>query len=310
MQSRIDYFTKFMDFFWLRPENAILLSIRAEKYAETLKYFDKDSIDVSCGDGIFSFITLGGEISNNYDMFQAIDISQKRKGDFDTYDFYDKNYQIEVIKQPKNNYKYGTDWKKNLLKKAEVLSFYDNLIEHDNNKMMPIEESSFGYVYSNSAYWVRQFENHINDLIRITKPGGTIVLELKTKNINNYNSINYATPYFGEKFGKIVDAGRLETWKGLKEYEEYIKLIEKNDLVEIKNISPIYGDMLAYIWDIGMRPLFNPLAKLANTVDSDTRSSVKKEWCEIFLEMFSEYVSNYEAKPNSAIEWIVVLEKK
>ena len=89
-----------------------------------------------------------------------------------------------------------------------------------------------------------------------------------------------------------------------------MNLFKKNDLVEIKNISPIYGDMLAYIWDIGMRPLFNPLAKLANTVDSDTRSSVKKEWCEIFLEMFSEYVSNYEAKPNSAIEWIVVLEKK
>ena len=58
------YFKEFLKFFWLRPENALLLSLIAEAYQSTLKYFGDGSntIDVSCGVGVFSFIVLGGTL--------------------------------------------------------------------------------------------------------------------------------------------------------------------------------------------------------------------------------------------------------
>ena len=82
------YFKEFLKFFWLRPENALLLSLRAEAYQSTLKYFGDGSntIDVSCGDGVFSFIVLSGTLSNKTDMFRSLDLTSERKGNFDSFD--------------------------------------------------------------------------------------------------------------------------------------------------------------------------------------------------------------------------------
>ena len=81
-------FKEFLKFFWLRPENALLVSVRIEAYQSTLKYLGDGSntIDVSCGDGVFSFIVLGGILSNKTDMFRSLDLTSERKGNFDSFD--------------------------------------------------------------------------------------------------------------------------------------------------------------------------------------------------------------------------------
>ena len=66
---------------------------------------------------------------------------------------------------------------------------------------------------------------------------------------------------------------------------------------------------MAYIWDIGLRPLFNPLVKLANNSNHDIRKEVKEEWWDIIFNLFSEFVQNYTAKEGECIEWIYVLQK-
>ena len=260
---REKYLKQFLNFFWLRPENALLLTLRAESYNSTLKYFGdgKNTLDISCGDGVFSFITCGGEISCRADMFRSVNTDKTfREGNFDSFDHFDESYFVEVTKKPDFFYEYGTDWKINLLNKAKQLNFYKKLICHDNNIPLPFPDGIMTYVYSNSTYWVENFEAHLLDIVRITKTGGHIVLEMKVDSIKKYTYAKYL-PFMGDKFHQIIDAGRLSTWKGLRSIDEVITILKGFNNIEIKLVKPIYGDILAIMWDIGLRPLFNPLVK-------------------------------------------------
>ena len=55
--QRKKLFLKFLNFYWLRPEKALLHTFRSEKYMKTFKYFKSPSLDVSCGDGVYSFFS-------------------------------------------------------------------------------------------------------------------------------------------------------------------------------------------------------------------------------------------------------------
>lgn len=98
--DRLYYFRQFLNHFWLRPENALLLALRAESFKKTFNFFDdaEASIDVSCGDGVFSFIANGGQISADSDMFRSLRFG-KREGDFDAFDCFDDTYKMNVIKE-------------------------------------------------------------------------------------------------------------------------------------------------------------------------------------------------------------------
>ena len=126
-------FKSFLNFFWLRPENALIFSLKADKLNFYKKYFKGNSIDISCGNGIFTFLTFGGRISEKNDMYQSLDYGNK-----DIYDKYE-NYNIKIDYSPKKKFLYGSDWKKNLLKKSKKLKFYKKLILHDNNFKFPFK---------------------------------------------------------------------------------------------------------------------------------------------------------------------------
>ena len=310
MNSRKQYLEQYLNWFWLRPENALMLTIRAEKFSSTFKYFDSDSLDVSCGDGVFSFIAGGGLLGFDSDMFMSVDNTKPRLGNFDAFDFYDEAYKVDILKPPSINFSHGSDWKMNLINKAENLNWYKNLFVHDNNLTFPFKNNIFGYIYSNSTYWVQQFDEHINDLVRLLRPGGYLVLEVKTTNIEKYSSYEYACDMFGIKACELFDAGRRSTWKGLKSLGEYRKFFDNIKELELIEEKPVYGDMLVQIWDIGLRPLFNPLSKMANGLDEQTRREVKKEWVETVYNLAEHYVTNYEAEIDSAVEYLYVLRKK
>ncbi|HZG84652.1 methyltransferase domain-containing protein [Paenibacillus sp.] len=307
--NRSYYLRTFLNHFWLRPENAILLSLRAESYWKTIQAAGADGtkIDVSCGDGVFSFLTFGGQTSPDSDMFRAIKFG-KREGEFDAFDFFDDTYKIKVEKSPEIRYEYGADWKSSLIQKAEKLNFYDNTLVHDNNLPLPFADESMDYVYSNSSYWVENFENHIKDLVRITKQGGYVVLQIKNDNIKKLSSKVYA-PMMGETFHKIIDAGRASTWKGLRSKDELVRFISSIDDAKLETIEPIYGDILAVVWDIGLRPLFNPLVKMANNLSDGQRIEIKNEWNEIFFQLFEEVINKYRVVEEQAIEHTFVLRK-
>jgi len=311
-ELRKHYFRGFLNWFWLRPENALLCAIRAQNYNSTLKYFKdgKKSIDVSCGDGTFSFITFGGSLSSKCDMFRSIKNDKTfRDEKYDAFNHFSKNeYLIEIKEKPEKSYDFGLDWKNNLLKKADKLNFYNNLVHHDNNNTLPFSDGEMNYVYSNSAYWVDNFEEHLKDLTRITKSGGHLILEMKVEDIKKQTS-KYYLPSMGERFHEIINAGRLSTWKGLRSKDEILRILTNIKGVKLKKVTPIYGGLPIKIWNLGFRPIFNPLSKMANNLSEKMRAEVKKEWIEIFYTLFEHILITYEASDDEAVEFLIIIEK-
>ena len=61
------YLEELLSVFWLRPETALWRSIDIE----TMKDFEffAPSLDLGCGDSIFSFIRAGGRFDITFDAF-------------------------------------------------------------------------------------------------------------------------------------------------------------------------------------------------------------------------------------------------
>jgi hypothetical protein len=119
------FLREFLNFYWLRPENALMLYQRSLSYRKTLRFLDikNDSIDISCGDGVFSFLTFGGQLSADSDMFRSIKYEKNISRKIDNFDFYDDDYFIKVKKKPIIKYSHGIDLKINLLKKSTQTKF-------------------------------------------------------------------------------------------------------------------------------------------------------------------------------------------
>ena len=214
-KNLLNLYKNFLNYFWLRPENAILSCFRALDFrkvvSENIKKKQK-ILDISCGDGVFTFIALGGKLDTYFDAFKSIK-NKKRTSKFDAYNYYDKNFKVKIIKKPKYIVETGTDWKNNLLRKSEKLNLYKNLILHNNEKKLDIVENSYDLVFSNSAYWVKNIKQHLLDIKRVTKVNGHIYLQMKFKDtflstlIKNQSKVN-----FGKKFEKDDVNFHLYSW--------------------------------------------------------------------------------------------------
>ena len=308
----LDLYKSFLNYFWLRPENAILSCFRALDFRKVVSKHENRKqkiLDISCGDGVFTFIALGGKLDTYFDAFKSIK-NEKRTSKFDAYDYYDKNFKVKIIKKPKYFVDTGSDWKKNLLKKSKKLNFYKNLLLHNNEKKFNLADNSYDLVFSNSAYWVKNIKQHLLDMKRVTKINGYIYLQMKFKDtflstlIKNQSKIK-----FGRQFEEIIDGGRLETWKGIKTKKDFDNILKSIDGLNIVSYKPLYGDLIALIWDVGFRPLFKPLFEMTTNLNKSKYINIKKEWVEILYKMSKKYISNYKPGNNSAMEYVILLKK-
>jgi hypothetical protein len=304
----LKFYKSFLNYFWLRPENAILCSFRALDFNRVLKKYIKKNdkiIDVACGDGVYSFIAAEGELDADFDTFQSI-LNKKRTSKFDAYDYFNNKLKVKVKKKPKYLFDTGTDWKNNLLKKANILKFYKKLIIHNNEKKLKLE-NKYKLVFSNSAYWVKGLSSHLNDMKELTEKNGYIYLQMKFKEglqttmIKNNTKIN-----FGKIFFDIIDAGRFATWRGLKTKKEFDKILKSNKDLQIISYKPLYGGIIGNMWDIGLRPLFKPLAELIKNTKINKLSKIKKEWVNILYELTSYFMINYKPNKKNIMEYTIL----
>lgn len=279
---------QFLNLFWLRPENGLLTTFKSlaiEKYPIT-----KTSLDISCGDGLFMFLHLGGKISENFDYFSSTKATDFNHSSFvDIYDYFDPNYSVPIIKKPSQTIDYGLDWKQNLLNKSFKLNLYENLILHDTNIVpFPLPENSFDTIYSNSLYWIKQPENLLSEIFRLLKPGGRAILEVITpyhlQTLNNLSSI------LSSKAISILDRKRNETILGSRNYNEWRKafLAKKFQIIEEQSVYP-HHSMIDF-WNIGLRPISHLLIQMSENLSQNERSKIKSEWVEIFFELFKNFL--------------------
>ena len=298
----------FLNLYWLRPENGLITPFKSKAF-ENLK-FESPSLDLSCGDGLFMAIHLGAIFDDDFDYFKSTKAKEFSHDKMvDIFDDFNEDYNVKFIKKPEIKIDYGSDWKQALLDKAEKIDLYKNLVLHDNNKLpLPFEDNYFKTVYSNSVYWVKEPEKLVEDIYRITSPGGMCSLEVLTP--NRYEILYQLEKFLSPKAISILDRKRRENTPGLKEISEWKEIMQNAgfEIVEIKSVYP--HKMLMDIWNIGLRPISHLLIQMSDSLESEKRQKIKQEWVEIFYELFKPLLTIGESYSLENAPYLSFLLKK
>jgi len=272
-------FEQLLNVFWLRPETAMWreIDIRA---MESFKV-SSPSLDLGCGDGIFSFVRAGGEFDNGFDAFRSMTGLDDFFNNVDVFDSYDEKINPVVVSKPCYNFDVGFDQKDNLLKKASRLGMYKSFKQGDANKPLPFPDKSFKSVFSNIIYWLDDPQTVVKEIERILMPGGKVCLMLPNKTLPEFS-------FYNELFVKTDD----ENWAFLEKldrgrFADNIRQARSNEIWEamfqeaglsISEHKTHLSKVAIQVWDVGLRPLFPVLRKMVEAIESEKLPDIKKEW--------------------------------
>lgn len=267
---------------WLRPESAFVDAVASTLISRhKIRY---PSLDLGCGNGIFSFLTAGGEFSLDYDWY----INVNTKGFWKNKDIYDvckvKDLKQFIIKKPQYIFAAGFDHKSNLLKQAQCLSFYDSLVKCDANERLPFEDGQLKTVFSNMLHWLKSLKVILKEMHRVLDDNGIAILCLPNTKFFDY-CFTYQCKKKNSELLRLLNRGRSECLHSAISYNDFSNLA-KTIGFDIIDHCYYMSRLTATIWDIGLRPLSPVLIRMANSLTSDNRKSIKKEWIETLAPFF------------------------
>ncbi len=274
---------EFLKLFWLRPENGMMCAFKSRAFEDI--EFEGPSLDISCADGLFLFIHLGGSFGMDFDIFSATKASEFSHDKFvDIFDHYQPGYAPSIIQNPAVTIDYGTDWKQGLLDKAASLKLYDNLVLHDNNKVpLPLPDEHFKTVYSNSIYWVKNVGPLMKDVYRTMQSGGRAIMEVKTPYL--LETLDQLEPVLSAEAVGILNRQRRETMPGTMTLDNWNEIF-KSAGFEIEDVRNVYPNkLLIDIWNVGLRPVAHLLVRMADAIPAEERNAIKAEWVDIFFKL-------------------------
>lgn len=284
------------EYYWLRPENA-LWRARDLQMMKNVKIVSP-SLDFGAGDGALSFIRAGGQLSLEYDAFTEIKNTKNFFSGKDIFDQTKPESLIKLIKQPNYKIDVAFDHKSNLLSKARKLNFYKKTILGDGNLKLPFEDETFKTIFSNIIYWLNDPKKVLEELHRISKINGKLILFLPSLNSKNYSFYfkNYLNNKRPEKFKFLedIDRGRIsKTLNRSKSFDDWKKIILQAGF-EIEIFKKYISGSLTRIWDIGLRP-FSPFTiEMANSLDISKRLEIKKRWVNETYNLFEGFLNIQE----------------
>ena len=272
----IDFLKAHLNVGWLRPESALWDTI-----ASTLisKYeISPPSLDLGCGNGIFSFITAGGKLSVDHDWY----INVETEGFWEDRDIYDvckiNSLRDCIVKRPTYSYTFGLDIKNNLLKQAKALHFYHNLIQHDANQSLPFKDRRFKTVFSNILYWVSNLKRSLEEIYRILDKNGIAILCVPNTKFFGY-CFTYNWKEKNSELLRLLNKGRSECMHWTITYDEFSVLAKEVGFIIVDH-SYYLSPLTLKLWDIGLRPLSPLLIKMVNRLSFEDRRAIKSEWIE------------------------------
>jgi len=280
--GRREMLRRFVQAFWLRPENAFWMTLRSETLAPYR--FETPSLDLSCGDGVFSFLHQGGTFDPGFDVFTGTDAWNRVAHEpVDIFDFFTERYRPLIQSRPREGIDVGTDWKSTMLAKAERLGFYGRLVEHDHNRPLPFKDDAFRSVYCNAAYWVVNIDGFLREIRRITRPSGRIVLQVKLDSMRRYTLAAHRR-ILGDRFLDILGGGRLESWPTIADRATWEARFARSAL-SVEEVTPFVTRTHAHVWNVGLRPVAPLLMRMADALNPTTRSSIKRDWVDLVCEL-------------------------
>jgi len=304
-----DWLEKFLNVYWLRPENAVWRANNCIALEDI--EFREPSLDLSCGDGVFSFLLAGGDFAADFDIFGATDNLDEFFDNVDIYNATSEKYDPRVVSEPDYNITVGTDWKQSLLDKAETLSFYDQLVQHDNNEPLPFDDDRFETVFSNSVYWVENLETHLEEIACVTdSDSGRAVLVLKTSHIWNFLETLWDDweDAVGPDLIEMIDRGRSDHYAHLYDDEGWTERLNDAGLSVVERritATQLHGRL----WDIGLRPISPLLIRMAYSLPTERRTAIKRDWIDLWARLLEPFnLPEFDVRDRPPVEIAYVVE--
>lgn len=283
MRQRLE---RFLRCYWLRPENALWMALRSEALA--VHEIRPPSLDLSCGDGLFSFLHAGGRLDDAFDAYASVGhLDRVTTHHADMYDHVDAAYAPQVVDPPAWRISTATDLKPALLTKAARLDFYDELIQADHNLPLPLEGARYRTIYSNSAYWVQRIDVHLSEIRRLAAPDALVLMEIKLDAILDYTFAAHAET-LGEPWLRLIGRGRFETWPTMGDEPAWRSRFERAGFV-VTAVQPLATRTHARMWDVGLRPIAPLLVRMTRELDAARRIEIKREWISLMLELLEPF---------------------
>ena len=285
---------KYLNVFWIRPETALWRACDAEILSRIK--FKQPSLDMGCGDGIFSFIFSGGEFSLDFDAYKSAKTNKKEfKNKKDIYDVYTKELKPKIKKNPKNKFSVGFDLKHNLLRKSKDLNLYDNLVQGTGDHL-PFKDKTFNSIFSNVVYWIQDLDQVLSELNRILKKNGRLVITVPNNTFkdylfcyHNYKKHERKCNKRRAKFFKNLDRGRHNTYYNCLSFNEWEKYFKKNNFKIVKSHNYLSKRLINF-WDIGFRPFSPFLIRFSNFLE---KIYLKKPFKYLYIQLMAILLSPY-----------------
>lgn len=277
---------RFLNAYWLRPENAMWMVLRSD--ALDAVPLEPPILDLSCGDGIFSFLHAGGRFASEFDVFTSVRSIRSDEADrIDLFDYLDDDYHPSITAAPAYRIGCGTDCKKSSLEKAARLGFYDRLLLQDHEQPLPLPTAGFATVYCNAAYWVENIESFLEEVRRVTQPQGTIVMQVKLDAIGQFTFERWR-PVLGDRWLDLIDRGRSASWPTLADRRTWEQRFDEAGL-EIVQETPFVTGTHAHLWDVGLRPIAPVLTRTMASIPPHFRREIKRDWVDLFCHLLEPF---------------------
>jgi peptidoglycan/xylan/chitin deacetylase (PgdA/CDA1 family) len=272
----------FLNAFWLRPENAVWMTLRSEALRRCA--WERPSADLCCGDGLFSFLHHGGRLDPDFDVFQnGCNLQAAANPEADMFDHATEDYRPAIAKPADGPIDDGSDYKPNLLAKARALNLYAALTEHDHNRPLPFAEGRYRTVYCNAAYWIAGIDSFLAELRRIVHADGRVILQVKLDTMRK-SALNGLKPILGPNAVQKLAGDRLASWPTLADRRTWEARFARAGF-HVESALPLATALHATLWDVGLRPVAPLIARLANATTPQTRAAVKRDWVALFAEL-------------------------
>jgi len=295
-------FNSLLNAFWLRPETALWreLDVRAMRSF----HFGAPSLDLGCGDGIFSFIRAGGAFSTEFDAFRAMSGLDRFFDNVDVFDAFDARISPIVTRAPDYRITCGFDHKTNLLNKATQLGLYESLKQGDANQKLPFPDQSFNSLFSNIVYWLDDPQAVLAEIGRILRSGGHACLMLPNRTLPEFSFYNQLYVKTGDErwsFLEKLDRGRFsDNIRQSRSGTEWETMFRNAGLHVVAHKSHL-SKTVVQTWDIGLRPMFPVLYRMSESVPAEKLPAIKQDWIAI-LRQFLEPLADMDDSLSSATD--------
>lgn len=304
--------TDALSLWWLRPENGLALASYCLRGTDLVPGPGERAADFACGDGVNTFFKNGGRFDPAFDIFgDAVKSATSKEiveQKIDVFDHADASYCPAIAATPERRYAFGTDHKAALLDKARKLSFYDTLLEADLRDEADIPDASLDLSYCNSLYWIPDAEASFASIAKKVKPGGRLIFDVMTEQ-RSALSFDNILPDMPSSWRDLLNRGRQHNNPGIRSEAEWDKVFHHDGMTEVVDKRDIFPTAIAAVWNVGLRPIFPVLNRMAQAIEKERRLELKAEWVETFADLLEPILREPDnlmpSKPAVRIQYVM-----